>query len=66
MRTYDISLRASGGEALSALLAEWDLDGLVVEIVLRGATLRPETLAAVLQRAAALGVTVTDVQDRET
>jgi hypothetical protein len=62
MKTYDISLNASAGDALCALLAEWDLDGLVVEIVLRGARLRSHTLAAILDRAPALGVTVVDVR----
>ena len=35
---------------------------LVVEIVLRGARLRSHTLAAILDRAPALGVTVVDVR----
>jgi hypothetical protein len=65
METYDISVHASVGDALWALLAEWDLDGLAVELVVRGARLQPRTLAAILDRAPALGVTVVEVQARQ-
>jgi hypothetical protein len=64
MQAYDMSLSARGGEALCALLAEWDLEGLVVEVLLRGVMLRPETLAAIQERAPDLGITVADVRAR--
>jgi hypothetical protein len=65
MGTYDISVQSLVGEALWALLAEWDLDGLTVELVIRGARLRPGTLAAIRERAPALGVTVIEAQIRQ-
>jgi hypothetical protein len=65
MGTYDISVQSLVGEALWALLAEWDLDGLTVELVIRGARLRPGTLTAIRERAPALGVTVIDAQIRQ-
>jgi hypothetical protein len=64
METYDISVQARVGEALWALLAEWDLDGLTVDLVIRGARLRPGTLTAIRERAPALGVTMVDAHVR--
>ncbi len=60
--SYDIAVHADVGAALWALLAEYDLEGLTVDIVLYDVSADPDTLAAIVNRAGALGVAVVGVR----
>jgi hypothetical protein len=59
---YEVHLRGALDDGLGAFLAEYDLGDLQADLVLRGLEISPAALQALLDRAAALGVSVVDIR----